>query len=193
MTIARNIEDWDDNWSWWIAWSGWIYSWIWNSNSSLLYCKTTDSTWRTPDDYIAWTLATDTNLWWPNKNTCDSKRQLKISNWNIIWDFSWNAWEHVNKANTINWIWYNDRETSFPSDCWPEEEFTSCKLDFYWPKNTSLESSNWIGELYLNTVPNNVFLRWWWVYSVDWKWIYAIRLDYNNTNSRRDIWFRCAY
>lgn len=198
MTIARNIEDWDDNWSWWTTWSGWIYSWIWGSNSSL-YCTTADSLWRysAANHFIAWTLVTDTNLWWTSKNVCDSKRQLKISNWNIIWDFAWNAWEHVNKANTLNWIWYNDRKTSFPSACW--SEFDTCKLDFYWPKNTSLNSDNWIGKLDLDAVENNVFMRWWWVYSNTSKWIYAIRMDYNNTNifwstiPGRDIWFRCAY
>lgn len=85
LTIARNIERNPENWSGWKVWVWYIKTWnswdntTWFSNSGLL-----------PN--------------WPSWNTAnDEKRQLKLSNWEIIWDFIWNAWEVVAPLNLSNW------------------------------------------------------------------------------------------
>lgn len=105
MTIARNIEANGDNWSSGTMGNGGIYRGITAGSSTTaatnLDCTTADSTGGHPrlSSYAAQPLSVDTSKFGSVKSTCDDKRQLKLSNGQVIWDLSGNLWEHVNRSN----------------------------------------------------------------------------------------------
>lgn len=81
LTLVRNIEQVDINWSNWLVWSGYIIWWNnWNDTTGF---------------NIGWPLITWTN-WDSNQ---DNKRQLTLSNGEVIWDLIWNQWEIVKTLN----------------------------------------------------------------------------------------------
>lgn len=179
MTIARNIEQVWLNWSLNGVWSGWLYRWItweWNSNSSF-WCATKNSNWSHTRTYVSTSLNSDTTKWWSTKQSdCDSKRQLQLSNWEIIWDLAWNVWEHVNGANTLNSIW-TDFATMQWNVCWWNNRYSFAWTDWagwwtcsfvspytysnFWPKTSNLNANNGIWRIYSYTSwwNNRVFLR----------------------------------
>lgn len=179
MTIARNIEQVWLNWSLNGVWSGWLYRWItweWNSNSSF-WCATKNSNWSHTRTYVSTSLNSDTTKWWSTKQSdCDSKRQLQLSNWEIIWDLAWNVREHVNGANTLNSIW-TDFATMQWNVCWWNNRYSFAWTDWagwwtcsfvspytysnFWPKTSNLNANNGIWRIYSYTSwwNNRVFLR----------------------------------
>ena len=188
MTIARQIE------FEWVNWSSWkpetIYSYIfpWNNSSwsNWRWCKDLDWSWK------KWAMA-----WYSSSETCAKLRQLTLFDWTTIWDLAWNIWEHVNKANTIDWTDYNLWQTKFSniSTWWKELTNIDSSIPNYnefvpliWiDKN---ESMWWVYDL--DWVAWNVFMRW--GYYDDWVniWIYAIQLNWRNNNKNVHAWFRCA-
>ena len=169
ITIARNIEANPDNWKTGIVWSWWIYRWLTNesnTNSFSLGCNTIDSVWIWSEPEIKAALNIDTNKWWTQKLLdCDSKRQLKLNNWEVIWDLSWNIDELVNAGNTINgfgydkkiknicetisgWLWLSYTYNAV-NDVFSECIFSNgSSYSNMWPKIKWLNRSNWIGWIY---------------------------------------------
>lgn len=204
MTIARNIESQWANWSTNIVGSGWIFIWL-NSipnSSTSLWCSASGSTWNHPWNIIASSLTVDTSNWWSNKwSDCDSKRQHILSNWEIIWDMAGNIRDHVNWANTLDWINYATMlwtTCSWTLPLWAE--FNSCSFVLpysytnQWPKTPNLTSANWIWRIYSNASSSRVFLRWnsdntdfWWFW-----WIYNLYTWRDAWNKTPFVGFRCA-
>ncbi|MDD2916724.1 MAG: type II secretion system protein [Candidatus Gracilibacteria bacterium] len=109
MTVARNIEQQGDNWSTGIVGSGGLYRGITGEGTNTptsLGCNTADSAGASGISGRIWAtkpLSTDTTKFGATKTTdCDSKRQLKLSNGQILWDMAGNIWSHVNKGNTLD-------------------------------------------------------------------------------------------
>ena len=154
MTIARWIEDVSSNWSSWKVWIWNLYNWV--SGNIILGC---DAEWWNADSR---TYATTTWAW--TDEWCNTKRSHILYNWQIIWDLSWNVYEHVNKANTVDWIWFDDWQTtsswSSPVDHFDLDWiYDILDMDKYgskyhlWTANWMWNIYNWEWEL------NNIFLR----------------------------------
>ena len=181
MTIANQIENNSKNWSWWIIWSSLA---IWQSQANWL-------------DWWTWTLkAINWEYWYPN-NGFISKRTNYLSNWEIIWDISWNIWEHVNKTNSIYWNNYDNWNTSL-SWCpelinWSNYSDCSSVSKKIYPKNGNI-LSNWFWKIHRSSWwTNNIFTRWWnWA---EWNnsWLYTITLSSTKNDAFAQLWFRCAY
>jgi len=183
MTIARQIEFEKQNWK---SEEPWLFDtlFLWNSNYSENWC--TDNTW--PNDKATKTWDWDQNCFYKRKNT--------LFNGEIIWDFAWNVAEHVNKANTISWSWYDDNQTSLwsSSDCYVEwNTLWDSERKQYWSLfwDTYLQ---WIWKVCRPSwVSNNVFIRGWAYWWGKVVWIYNLLLDKRNLGSKQNyIWFRCA-
>jgi len=184
MTIARQTEILNENWSSWYLLQWFIpigVSW-----DTTLWCAWSYSNWE--------------NWWptWPTWNDCDNKRKLKLLNNEEIWDFAWNLWEHINKTNNINsidgvdnlWktsIWVNTSDT----------EWTDIDIVYrirYASKFLNLDSNNWIWRVYNpNWVNNNVFIRWWSAWDGKIAWIYSLSLGIDSNSSDGNIGFRCVF
>jgi prepilin-type N-terminal cleavage/methylation domain-containing protein len=152
LTIVRNIEQVDSNWSNGIVWSGHIIGWN-NGNNTTWF----DSWWQL--------------ITWPTGNTIqDNMRQLTLSNWEKIWDLIWNKWEVVKTLNlyifndlavnevastiATSWTMYKNVLDLFPIQWTPsnstyyswwnitDENFKT----MFWPKTTQMKDQ-WIGSV----------------------------------------------
>lgn len=194
LTIARNIELQSVNWSWWEVWSWYIYSW--NNWSSI--------TW-----FDLWT--TFLNAWPSWITNQDKLRQLQLSNWEIIWDLIWNAWEYVRWLN-INWQGDEFQEYQ-PILGNKEDNSNFFKINWITPSSTiynkieDISDSNFTAN-YLSKV-NNKSSLWMWavVYPNNWtkiyvwwdrnwwenqNWLYSMIVNYNS-HAGSNIWTRCVY
>lgn len=187
MTIARNIEASSDNWSIKSAWKGILYNWV--SWDMTLWCNVT--WWNTE------TRTYGTKTWPWIDNTCNLKRKFMLSNWQEIYDFAWNVSEFVNKANTIDWINFNQWQTTVSwSTSWVDyDDDWIYGIDdmkkygsafWYW-------IANWVWNIwYADWVANNVFVRWDRSNSNANTWLFSLSLQRISTGKERYIGFRCA-
>lgn len=191
MTIARNIEANPVNWFWWIVWTNHISNWVSNSP---LWCWV----WTTKSIYadLPNSRATKTWPWW-NAN-CDEKRQLKLSNWEVIRDLAWNVWEHVNKANTIDWINYNVWWTSISwvsvwndwEDNWIYNSLDMKKygsIYWYWMSNGMWNVYYW------SWANNNIFLRSGSSGYANPAGVFVLSLGRGSATQTNTVGFRCSY
>ncbi len=186
MTIARNIEAQNINWSNGTVWSGSISNGI--SNDLTLWCAwnwatnlPTASQWAT----ITW----DTNCGWKNKHT--------LSNWQEVWDMSWNVWEHVNKANTIDGTNYNLWQTSVAwSSLWTwwddDGIYTTTDMDNYGSSYHLWTASGMWNLYYANGVASNIFLRGAAASHGSNAGVFTLHLSRASTNQVRTVGFRCT-
>ncbi len=188
MSLARQIELEKENWSGGEVLNGFIYNWV--SRDTNMWC---DETWWNIEDY---TFETRT---WPWNNSCDSKRQLTLYNYQKIWDLAWNINEFTNKANTLDWTWVSSWTTTINS----YEDLTSDGFDDNWVYDISdmdkygsifyLWKTNGMWTIQEEWVANNVFVRWASVWDRNNTWIFSITL-WADENHKIDFkWFRCAY
>jgi prepilin-type N-terminal cleavage/methylation domain-containing protein len=186
MTIARQIEFQNRNWSWWKVWVWWVFRWNnWESPSSVLWCQYSPGV-----NYVLPSIVGSTDI-------CVNKRRLELFNWAIIEDIAWNVWEQVNKADTLDWAWY---DSIVNSDLWislvdgwsnwNSSNVSAEKRLEYWPI-FEYSSINWVWELYQTSW--TVFFRWCWYDHFEQAWIYNIYMWWNSTFKHEHIWFRCAY
>ena len=217
MTIARNIEQVWLNWSLNGVWSGWLYRWITNESNTTtsLWCATTNSNWSHTRTYVSSSLNSDTTKWWSTKQSdCDSKRQLQLSNWEIIWDLAGNVREHVNWANTLNSIWtdfatnrwnwcntsadqrnsfYYNATTDTSPQCWFVNGYTYA---WYGPKTANLNASNGIWRIWSysssNTSTDRVFRRGARADDSTNAGVFALHLGWSAGHTNRSVGFRCS-
>ena len=182
MTIARNIELIWKNWSKWSVWNWVVFNWI--SNVSY-WCA-----WKQDWNKRAWPTWSDCA--WTDRN------KLELSNGWYIYDFAWNVLEFVNKANTLNWVWYDNWQTviSWVSD-WTNRDddwiYDFNDMDKYGSINHYWEDKWMWSVYYWDWVSNNIFTRWgyatngykWWIYSLGW-------LSSRSNYEIRTVGFRCA-
>ncbi len=134
---------------------------------------------------------------WPWDVSCNLRRNHKLSNWNKIRDFSWNVWEHVNKANTIDWKSYGDWQTSINwSSDWNngDDDWIYDVLDmdkyastyYYW-------YNKWMWNIWhANWVATNIFIRGWSSEDGSTTWIFALSLDWPYDEKDWYVGFRCV-
>jgi hypothetical protein len=190
MAIARNIEQQDSNWSSWTKLNWFVCNWniAWSDYSVI------------PANNDVTELAKACS-----SNTADNRRALKLSNGAVIWDLSWNSWEFVNKANTINWAWFNqwqtqvwlwvctnDTWTAVPW-CWVNWKASAEEMAKYWPA-LIVTWTNWgAGNFYdANWVANNIFLRGGRAADGANVGIYVLGVARTTTIYAADVSFRCV-
>lgn len=192
MTIARNIELQEENWSSWITWTWFI--WNWNSSDSTMWCE--DWTW--PRTYItktwSWSDSSDLSS---TRVTCDEKRQLLLSNNEIIWDLAWNVWEHVNKANTIDWSLYNSWQITATGTSiwtgWDDDWIYNLEDMNKYASIFNLWINHWMWNIKSSDgVINNIFIRWGRISLIENTWIFSLHLGKDNTSLTARTGFRCA-
>jgi hypothetical protein len=201
MTIARNIEQQDVNWSEWSVWSWYISNGVTNDGTHWCWSWATNTIYTN----LSREFATKTWVWnWIWENTsCDEKRQLKLSNGIKIWDLAGNINEHVNKANTIGgenhslwqtsvaWSWCASATLAWASEknwCWALSTYRGT----YWPL-TSWGTDKWFGNVRNpQWVTSNVFLRGGNADNVANAGIYTLSLVWGASDERGHAGFRCA-
>lgn len=191
ITIARNIENQSKNWSSWIVWSGYIFTW--NSGDSY----TGFSTWVFLKTWPIW------------NNSIDQLRQLYLSNWEFIQDFIWNYWEVVSPLNFADWsneYYILSIEKSYLKNNflipyswtwftkWSYINWSNISndnfLNLFWPSGTNLTSSG-IWKFKEDTTSNYIYLEWW-DYSWIWEnWLYSMYRVY--TTLAPNITIRCSF
>jgi len=187
MTIARWIEEVSTNWSSGKVWVWNLYNWV--SNNTTLWC---DAKWWNSDSRM---YATTTWAW--SDELCNKKRSHRLYNGQIIWDLSWNVNEHVNKANTYDWSWYNVWQTIVDwSSYWTWWDdnwiYTTTDMDKYGSKY-HLWISSWMWNLYYaNWVVNNVFIRGAAASHGTTAGVFLLSLARTSTDLDRFVGFRCV-
>lgn len=199
MAIARNIEQQDSNWFTDTNKNRYLSNWL--SGDELHWCGWTSTS-------IYWWRTRAAKTWaWNDSKWCDVKRQHQLSNWNIIWDLSGNVWEHVNKANTIDWSNYNNWMTEFDSTAgnwdwifqWHKTWWNASTLDTvrpkYWPSNaTYTHTINWVWNIHwkYTTTANNIFDRGGRARSGAHAGVFTLDLTWSTADQNRDVGFRCS-
>jgi len=187
MTIARNIEQQWQNWSSWAVWNWYIYNWI--SNDLTMWCS---GTWST---YLPSTTARATVTW---HDICGWKNKLTLSNWEEIWDLSWNVWEHVNKANTIDWadynlwqilVWWSSLWTWWDDD-WI---YTTTDMDIYGSSLYLWTASGMWNLYYADWVASNIFIRGGHASDGLDAGVFALHLSWTAGSRARSVGLRCAF
>jgi len=215
MTIARNIEANPLNWSWGMVGVGGIYRGItWEGNTAVsLWCQTSSSSGSWTRTYVSRAWSTDTTKWWSSKwADCDSKRQHKLSNGEVIWDLSGNVWEHVNGRNTMNtdnigtlkWNGCNgasDNWYSFTNNA-ITDSITQCNFTNgysyknIWPKTPNLNANNGIGRIRSyssgSTLSDRVFLRGGDANYGDSSGVFTMNWSWYSSGQYRSVGFRCS-
>lgn len=182
MTIARNIEQVDSNWSSWTTWTWFLYNWnvawadfwTWAWDDTIELAKT------------GWAINTD------------NRRALKLSNWQVIWDLAWNVWEHVNKANTIDWTNFSKTNNkAFVLESWSNADYIELNtyiwnyfIDYVLPNNKSLTKSNWVWSL--RFYDGTIFLRGGNASSWGNVGIFALILLWLEDSQTSSVGFRCS-
>lgn len=188
MTIARNIELQEENWSNGITWSWYIFSG--NSNQITYWCS--DNTW--PRTWATTTGWTDTKNLHSSRTTCGEKRQLLLSNGEIVWDMSGNVWEHVNKADTLDGSWFDtgtNPDILVTNDSWAEWTASGAShRDIYWPLLSTWNALQAIWRLY--QADGTVFVRGGHASSSWSSGIFSLILNWQSTTLYKDVGFRCA-
>jgi len=203
MTIARNIEQQSVNWSSWIVWSWWIYRWVTN-NPTYPWWEEFWCNWKQDLINYAWITWSDCD--WTNRN------RLKLSNWEYVYDLSWNVFEHVNWANTVDWsssntfkwnicntitAWFHSFTENSENDSSPQCNFIDgFSYNEYWPSIIWLNSSNWIWRVRsydLNdTKDDRVITRWSsWSYWYHW-WVFTFGVTRDISKWYKTAGFRCV-
>ena len=186
MTIARNIEEQESNY---ISW--WPWNWILKTgvNNSGNGCG---KTWWNTEPRTYATKTWSPCDWWKNK--------LKLNNWEYIYDMSWNVWEHVNKANTLDWSDFNKEglyKTAFSTwNGW--KNWTTWWLinwfsnEMFWPKEETWWATQWLGRVYNYDTASNVFLRGADATNGSNAGVFTLDLTQTSTTMNRRVGFRCV-
>ena len=209
MTIARNIEANPENWANGIVWST-VADWWWLFRGNVnLNDSVSCNHWSVLDWDTDWNNCL-INEWiheWRNK------RMHILSNGSEIWDLSWNVWQHVNGANTLDG---SDFNTMTNKACvWGKQRTW---YDWYWENECDFQNwysksahgpawnYNWnhgVGRIYLEWVSewtndiiwynNRIFLRGGrWNYTTS-AGVLLLNLTDSATYARTHIGFRCVF
>ena len=166
MAAARNAESVADNWS-----SGTVgVGGMFRGNSGtedVLGCNDAGT------DYVA-AAFTDNSSLSSTRTSCSDKRQLRLSNGEILWDMAGNLWEHVNGANTLDgsnydtmngnvcgadgWYSFSGNDGAAQGACSFQAPYSYSK---YGPATPGMNASNGMGRIYSRASGglNRVLLR----------------------------------
>ena len=189
MAIVRNIEMQDANWSSWSVGSWYIRNW--RSENTTLWCD-----WNADGSRAE---PTGTACSEKQADVTTSRNVLTLSNWQKIWDFVGNVWEHVDRGNNPNTtvanvgVWNLCNSSGYWNNNW--DPSTTCAND-YWPIHNW---TNWytinIGMWYVrnNSWNDKVFLRGGGADNGGVRaGVYALILGRTTLNAYRYVGFRCV-
>lgn len=198
MTTARNAEFVPENWTSGTVGSGALFVGNEGGFPSVSTCGRPDG--QLSVDVLA-AESDDPNLT-PTRATCTQKRQLRLTNGEIVWDLSGNVQEHVNGANTLDGTGSDSMPGSVCSGVSNVFAFAgtvgsgggACafRLPYAYvtlgPATPGMNANNGIG--YIDSFPqggtNRVFLR-------GYRGIFTLSLSFGASDSSRVVGFRCAY
>ena len=113
---------------------------------------------------------------------------------------SWNVWEHVNKANTLDWSDFNKEglyKTAFSTwNGW--NDWTTWWLinwfsnEMFWPKEETWWETQWLGRVYNYDTASNVFLRGADATNGSNAGVFTLDLTQTSTTMNRRVGFRCV-
>lgn len=198
MTIARNIEANPRNWSNGITGSGYISNGV--SNDTNAGCGGTNTKTQYPALSRDWATKTGEG---GGNTACDSKRQLTLSNNQIIWDLAGNVWEHVNKGNTMegsnygnSWTNLDPANTTWHPTGWTASVFDSVRKLYGPSNNIYTHTTNGIGNIYgvggTTLVTGNIFLRGGDARDGSDGGVFTLYLTWSSAIVDRSVGFRCA-
>lgn len=179
MTIGRSIEANNENWS-----SGTV--WVWNlyngvSDNTALGCN---AEWGNTDP---WTYATKT---WPWDVSCNLRRSHKLLQWwGVIWDFSGNVWEHVNKANTIDGNGYNSWQTGITGTV-TNWVYAAADMQKYWAATWGGTAQGMGNPDPPAGVPSNIFARG--GDALNNAGVFTLHINVAAVHENRSLGFRCV-
>jgi len=191
MTIARNAEQVNGNWSTSVG-SGYLYS---GHNDG------------TPN--AALTAANDTDYYFGTGNSSGNQRRvLTLSNGNAIWDLAGNVYEHVQRTaadittaidlpacsdGVAGWGWCQYGNTTAPYVSAYTADVAQANVG---PSNTDWNSTQGMGQLYTykngTDQATTVFIR-----GGSWSYgsnagAFALTLDWGTGSAYNRVGFRCA-
>jgi len=193
MTIAREIEKNQVNWSGNSIWNWYIYNGLSNDSK---WCY-----WNTKAIYsLSRTRWAKTWVWntWTWVTTCDPYRKHTLLNWEVIRDFAGNLWEHVNKLNTIDWVYYNLWKTSINWSSswtfWDDDGILNSIDDMkkYWSNLWLWISAGMWNFQNTDWEDNNIFVRWAHAAGQARTGIFSLRLGWSENGFDDYVGFRCA-
>lgn len=197
MTIARNAEQVNSNWSGSSPGSGYLFSGH-NDNTPALALEASSSD-------------TDGYLGTGNASPSNQRRTLTLSNGSVIWDLAGNVWDHVQRSTmnqgdavdeidlppcsngTDNWTWcqYSNQTTPYISS-WTDDVVRS-KVG---PSNDNWYSSQGVGQVYTWGTgvdkATTVFLRGGDWYRASDAGAFALGLGWAAGSAGVPVGFRCA-
>lgn len=183
MTITRSIEMRDENWSGWSRGNGILYNGV--SNDTTLWCNAKG--WNTESR----TYATKTGA---GETACNLKRRHILSNGKIIWDLSWNVYEHVNKANTEDGTGYatgtNPNILAANNAWWEWNAASLSDKASYGPLLSDTASTSGVGRVY--QANGTIFVRGASANYGSYAGLFALGLFASSLSEYGDVGFRCA-
>ncbi|MFA5917124.1 MAG: type II secretion system protein [Candidatus Gracilibacteria bacterium] len=186
MTIARDIEANQVNWSGNAVGSGYIYNGV---SDSYMGCGDTTNTKTIYASLTrGWVTKTGGGL---GNTACDTKRQLQLSNGEIIWDLAGNVQEHVNKANTIDGSLYATGTNRDPCSAVDRYyNWNECIDKSFGPSNPTWNYLQGMGGVW--DYDGTVFLRGAGASNQDYVGGFALNLSWSAGQISRTVGFRCG-
>ena len=202
MAAARNAESVADNWSGGAVGNGGMFRGNTGADDAL-GCNDAGT------DYAAAAGADNASLS-STRPSCSDKRQLKLSNGEILWDMAGNVWEHVNGANTLdgsNFATMSGDVCGGASSAWysfsgndgaPACSFAApYSYAAYGPATPGMNASNGMGRIWseaaATATTDRVLRR---GSSGDYgghAGVFAMYLSWYSATSDRGVGFRCAF
>jgi prepilin-type N-terminal cleavage/methylation domain-containing protein len=185
MTIARNIEAQDENWT-----DGTV-------GSGQLFRGSTNGTWDPPDPGPLAASTDDDGYYGTGDTSGVQKRTHILSNGEVIWDFS---------GNVYNWVDYTTQGTnSQPQDpfndgySWQQinavtDWGSTLSYDMFGSGNNTWTSSESIGRIYYDSTQENerAFGRGGYWSGGSYAGAFSLTLNYSPTNTVTRLGFRCS-
>jgi hypothetical protein len=205
MAAARSAESVADNWSGGAVGSGGMFRGNTVEDDSF-GCNDAGN------DYTAAAGSDNASLSFV-RTACADKRQLKLTNGEIIWDMAGNVWEHVNGANTLdgsnhatmnanvcgggdaaNWKWFSfsGNDGAAGGACSFQSPYSYAA---YGPATPGMNAANGVGRIWsrVSAEADRVLLRGAdGAHSVS-AGIFTIRLSWASWFHGPSVGFRCAF
>ena len=189
MTIARNAETQNSNWSLGVGGSGYLYAGHNDNQPATALQASTNDAYRAAFTDIGGTTEAQTSA----TNTASGQsgtagnqvRTLNLSNNSVVWDIAGNVWEWNNKTQTTA------VDTTAGWVDWNHANVATGARDLYGPANVAYLSAQGMGKIYGGAIGNGFRRGGYWINGTN-AGAFALILDYSPAFRISNIGFRCA-